>query len=106
MHVLCPKYMHALDQSTQITMSSRAHFPHVPLSSVPARIASKNEYSTGLPARIARQDCRSRIMITQGSNHAMSLQRALVGWKIMKVSVRIRLIFLIPNDRTVEDRTE
>ena len=30
----------------------------------------------------------------------------VVGWKIMKVSVRIRLIFLIPNDRTVEDRTE
>ena len=30
MHVLCPKYMHALDQSTQSTMSSRAHFPHVP----------------------------------------------------------------------------
>ena len=30
----------------------------------------------------------------------------VVGWKIIKVSVRIRWIFLMPNDRTVEDRTE
>ena len=50
--------MHVLDQSTQSTMSSRAHVPHVPLSSVLTKIASKNEYSTRLPARVARQDNR------------------------------------------------
>ena len=48
--------MHVLDQSTQSTMSSRAHVPHIPLSNVLTKIANKNEYSAnyqqGLPARI------------------------------------------------------